>query len=324
MQTANEQADFSYAAPSDAAGLPARIALFSDRGSRRCDWGAELTGAGFAVGPSAPISSLLEGEIVTLGDAIVLDCPCADAETLAALARLDMRVARSGTPLIVLTSMAALDDVFGCFAESAPQILIDPGSAQLVVAMGRILGLVAGRKVRELSEKERMALLHLSEQVDAIARRLDEFTDHGGAQTVANLADESDVAAISGGGGASLMPKPSFPKPDTVRRAIRQRQARARFFDPELFADPAWDMLLDLTAAHGEGQQVCVTSLCIASGVPPTTALRWIGQMVEQGVFIRVEDEADRRRAFIALSEKSRECMARYFAALEEPLALAA
>ena len=56
-----------------------------------------------------------------------------------------------------------------------------------------------------------------------------------------------------------------------------------------------------------------VTSLCIASGVPPTTALRWIGQMTEAGLFQRVEDEADRRRAFIALTDRAADSMARYF-----------
>lgn len=56
-----------------------------------------------------------------------------------------------------------------------------------------------------------------------------------------------------------------------------------------------------------------MTSLCIASGVPPTTALRWISQLTEGGLLERVEDEADRRRAFIALSDKAAEAMARYF-----------
>jgi DNA-binding MarR family transcriptional regulator len=81
-----------------------------------------------------------------------------------------------------------------------------------------------------------------------------------------------------------------------------------------MFADPAWDILLDLTAARGEHVRVSVTSLCIASGVPPTTALRWIGQMVDTGLLERVEDEEDRRRAFIALTEKAADAMARYFA----------
>jgi len=59
-----------------------------------------------------------------------------------------------------------------------------------------------------------------------------------------------------------------------------------------------------------------VTSLCIASGVPPTTALRWISQLTEAGLFERIEDDSDRRRAFIALSEKAADAMARYFAEL--------
>ncbi|MBN8502214.1 MAG: winged helix DNA-binding protein, partial [Sphingomonadales bacterium] len=99
-------------------------------------------------------------------------------------------------------------------------------------------------------------------------------------------------------------------------RIIRQRHLRARFFDGDLFGDPAWDMLLDLTAARAEHTRVSVTSLCIASGVPPTTALRWIGQMIDAGLFQRVEDDADRRRAFITLTDKAADAMARYFAEL--------
>lgn len=75
-------------------------------------------------------------------------------------------------------------------------------------------------------------------------------------------------------------------------------------------------MLLDLTAARAEHLRVSVTSLCIASGVPATTALRWIGQMVEAGLFERVEDKTDRRRAFIALTDRAADRMARYFAEL--------
>ena len=99
-----------------------------------------------------------------------------------------------------------------------------------------------------------------------------------------------------------------------MRQIIRNRQTRGKFFDSELFADPAWDMLLDLTAARAEHLRVSVTSLCIASGVPPTTALRWIGVLSEAGLVKRVEDESDRRRAFIALTDKAADQMAHYFA----------
>ncbi|MHA6318030.1 winged helix DNA-binding protein [Altererythrobacter sp. CAU 1778] len=60
-----------------------------------------------------------------------------------------------------------------------------------------------------------------------------------------------------------------------------------------------------------------VTSLCIASGVPPTTALRWISQMTEAGLLERVADDADKRRVFIALTDRTADAMARYFAALQ-------
>lgn len=75
-------------------------------------------------------------------------------------------------------------------------------------------------------------------------------------------------------------------------------------------------MLLDLTAARAEHLRVSVTSLCIASAVPPTTALRWITQMTDMGLMERLNDETDRRRAFIALTDKAADAMARYFAEL--------
>jgi DNA-binding MarR family transcriptional regulator len=110
--------------------------------------------------------------------------------------------------------------------------------------------------------------------------------------------------------------RPPLPDPRLLRRIIRQRQLRAQFFDGDIFADPAWDMLLDLAAARVEHTRVSVTSLCIASNVPATTALRWIGQMTDAGLFQRVDDQIDRRRAFIALTDKAADAMARYFARL--------
>lgn len=108
--------------------------------------------------------------------------------------------------------------------------------------------------------------------------------------------------------------RPALPDPRLVRRIIRHRQLRARYLSGELFADPAWDMLLDLLAARAEHARVSVTSLCIASGVPPTTALRWIAQMTEMGLLIRTDDDTDRRRAFITLTDKAADALARYFA----------
>ncbi len=321
------QADFSYDAPSDAAGLPIKVSVFSDRPYARDQICDDLRSAGFVIGREGPIETLLAGEMVVLGDAVLLECRNVDAESMAALSRLDMRVAQAGSQLIVCTSWDALDDIFSCVDQSGAQILVDASRAERIVAVGRILGEVSGRRLRELGEEDRVALLHLSQQVDAIARRLDRFSS-GQSGAIAMLSDDergfhgadhpNQSVARNGQG------RPPLPDSGIVRQIIRQRQMRGQFFDAELFADPAWDMLLDLTVAHVEQNRVSVSSLCIAAGVPPTTALRWIRQMVESGLFERVEDARDKRRAFISLSDRAVEAMARYFAAVAGPLAVAA
>jgi DNA-binding MarR family transcriptional regulator len=158
-----------------------------------------------------------------------------------------------------------------------------------------------------MSEEDRLQILRLTEQVEQLAKHLG-----GGAGLAVDSAGHIGNATTDIPKGA----RPPLPDPRLVRRIVRQRQLRARYFDPALFADPAWDILLDLTAARAEHARVSVSSLCIASGVPATTALRWITQMVEAGLLERQEDVTDRRRAFIALSDAAADSMARYFAEL--------
>lgn len=104
--------------------------------------------------------------------------------------------------------------------------------------------------------------------------------------------------------------------PPNLREIIKLRRLRDSFFQPDLFADPAWDILLDLKAAALEGQQVSVSSLCIAAAVPPTTALRWITAMAQSGMLVRRQDPADARRVFIELSAETSAKLDDYFAAL--------
>lgn len=322
------QANFAYSLPArDPAGVPLALSIFADRADVRLEMRDDAEMAGFRLAQVGGLDLLLDGEALGLGGVVMVDCPTVDAATLAALARLDLRAAHSGAQLIVSTSVAALDDVFGCLDQSGPQLLVDPGRAERVIALGRVLGQASSLRLRELSEDDRLTLLRLTEQVGQIAQRLERIgLRSGGAGLDHDAQDrfgvESPRPAFFGAGAAPgdrLVNAPRAPLPDAqlVRRIIRARQQRARFFDGELFADPAWDMLLDLTAARAERARVSVTSLCIASGVPPTTALRWIGQMTEAGLFVRVEDRSDRRRAFIALSDTAADGMARYFAAID-------
>jgi hypothetical protein len=296
-------ADVAYRAAAEA-GADASVALsiYADRAHLRATLREDAQAAGLTVTATGALADLAQGTQAGLGDVVLIDCPQIDAATLAALARLDLRAARGEARLIVSTGVDALEDVFACMDQSSPVLLVDPDRAERVIALGQVLaGLPAGR-LRELSEDDRLMLLRLTEQVGQIAGRIDRLDPRTmGTGLPTDHPAPSSAAAV-------------LPDARLVRRIIRQRQLRARFLDGEIFADPAWDMLLDLTASRIEGKRVSVTSLCIAAAVPPTTALRWIGQMVEAGLFVRVNDDTDRRRAFIALSDEAAAAMARYFA----------
>lgn len=338
LSLAADHTDFSYDIASDAAGCPARVAIFGADARMRAQMADDLGGAGFRAIDGGPVGALLEGPIALLGDVVVVDCPVSgtrglDGVMLAGLARLDMRVARSGAKLIAVTNLAGLDDVFAVLDQSSPQILVAPSRAERVIAVGRAMGEAGASRLREMGEEDRIALLRLSQQVEAIANTLDRLSQAQpqprqpavGGFSEFNLAYNGGASAqdasFSGSAAGASVP---LPDPRLVRQVIANRQARGRFFDPALFGDPAWDMLLDLTAAQGEGVQVSVTSLCIAAGVPATTALRWLTQMVESGIFVRLPDPADKRRAFIAMSDAASAAMARYFASVKGPVELAA
>lgn len=328
MATAN----FAYDVASDTAGFAAQVAIYAAKSALRDEIAVDLAGAGFRTLDGGGLAALTDrvatgASSALLGDVVVVDCPALDGAAMAGLARLDERAARSGTKLVVATSLAALDTVFALLDQSNPQILVAPSRAERVLAVGRACGEAGAARLREMSEEERLSLLQLSQQVDSIARSLDRMSGPQGdwrASGAATTASLRDAKPVFRGSDYIAQPRNALPDPKLVRQIIANRQKRMRFFDAHLFADPAWDMLLDLTAARAEGQQVSVSSLCIAASVPATTALRWLTQMVESGVFCRTADAADKRRVFIELSDKSVAGMASYFASIEEPLAFAA
>jgi hypothetical protein len=104
---------------------------------------------------------------------------------------------------------------------------------------------------------------------------------------------------------------------DMARKAYDDRRLRERIFDdPELFAEPAWDILLDLASAEAAGERLAVTSVYIGSCVPATTAHRWIAVLEERGLVQREHDILDARRTFVRLTKLAAQKMERYFVEL--------
>lgn len=181
------------------------------------------------------------------------------------------------------------------------------------------------------SDTERATALAVTIANATRPARLYDATADRNAERLRQLSDEvsriaSTLARLSTGPEPVSRPSDastSLPAPevsaDTVRSVIRARRLRSRFFPEELFADPAWDMLLDLLQAEIAQLRVPVSSLCIAAAVPATTALRWLKTMTEEGMFLRRSDPHDGRRVFVELAPQASQALRRYFAEVGTP-----
>lgn len=80
------------------------------------------------------------------------------------------------------------------------------------------------------------------------------------------------------------------------------RAARAAVLAPELFGEPAWDLLLALYIAEGDQYRLKITAACHESNVPETTALRWLNSLGELGLVRQDTNPTDARSRYVALS----------------------
>lgn len=104
---------------------------------------------------------------------------------------------------------------------------------------------------------------------------------------------------------------------DRKRSALKDmrtmRKMRSQYFPTELFSDPCWEMLLDLYDAQLGSAEVTVTSLGAASGVPLTTALRRMEQLLAHGLIERAGDSEDKRRTIVRLTNGGLEAVEGFF-----------
>ena len=217
--------------------------------------------------------------------------------------------------------MANIDAVYGALQPRRCHYLVDAGDIEVI----RIL--VGGNKnsaMRVLHDRNREGeagpLQKISDELAEVARTLAQIAETDNGPSVFHKPTSFLPAPLGGFQSFGDMGKASATSTidaKFVRSLIKFRRLRDSFFDAELFADPAWDILLDLMAAGLEGRNVSVSSLCIAAAVPPTTALRWITAMTESGMLLRQQDPADARRVFIILSDEVTAKLNAYFAAAD-------
>jgi DNA-binding MarR family transcriptional regulator len=109
--------------------------------------------------------------------------------------------------------------------------------------------------------------------------------------------------------------RPPIPERHVIyaRRLKAARLARSNFFHSDLFAEPAWDMMLALYIAEGEGFRLKVSDLCYEGSVPTTTALRWLDRLLELQMARKRRSPTDGRVHFVEIHPDTTRKMNAYF-----------
>jgi DNA-binding transcriptional ArsR family regulator len=326
--------DFSYPAPLQ--GLIDPIAIGDDRA------GLLVVGDGLGSDDLAPVAEAADLRLLgTVGlaeasarldrqthcDTLLLFCPRPVAELERLLVQVETQAIQTGMAVVLVAGWETVDLAFACVRSPHTQLLCEPDLSELAAA------LVAAGEHRPVAghvhevDRESARLQQLSEEVGRLARTLDALTQRARTSAVPSFdlgprisdrpSDYIGMPALApiGTTAPKVDPEPATLNAGQVRDLLRARRIRADYLPGDLFADPAWDMLLDLLAARLEQERVSVSSLCIAAAVPPTTALRWIRTLTDKGLVLRQADPHDGRRVFITLAQETADALLRWFGA---------
>lgn len=145
-----------------------------------------------------------------------------------------------------------------------------------------------------------------------------QYNDRGsvsGKSLELSQRDREDAARLLellvGEGPAENQPKEA----DLLRLAeaiLEDRRRRAQIFNPAMFGEPAWELLLTLFVMDRGGPRLTIGRLAQYARTKLTTALRWLDYLEDQNLIKREQHPNDARTAFIELTDKAREMMQLY------------
>lgn len=131
---------------------------------------------------------------------------------------------------------------------------------------------------------------------------------HNSLKQDADTREQSQAGDASNAMSAHLI--------EVARAMVELIGRRKDHFPGAIFQDPQWMMTLELFIAAEEGRSISISSLCDASGVPATTALRHVRWLESKGFFARTSHPRDKRISHMHLSANAREQMALHLMAV--------
>ncbi|GLK46436.1 MULTISPECIES: response regulator [Novosphingobium] len=201
---------------------------------------------------------------------------------------------------IIATGHATKDVAIDAMRASAADFLEKPISpVDLRRALQRVQGLPE-------AVGERKVLLDRMSQLSGELQRLAGLIDEPVPPAFRDRAAESSVPPVSAEAVEPVHLR------QFIKDLLRKESKRREIGGGELFGDPTWAMLLDLLLAKIEARRVSVSSACIASGAPMSTALRLVRRLVDEDVLCRLPDEQDKRRHFLVINSRFEQPLMNY------------
>jgi len=102
-------------------------------------------------------------------------------------------------------------------------------------------------------------------------------------------------------------------------RVQASRELRRKLFDPHIFGEYGWDILLALYVNENSRGRLNTSELCAQSGAAMTTALRWLDFLEERDLINRFDSTVDQRIVYVELSHKGRTTIDEYFLQMRDP-----
>jgi DNA-binding MarR family transcriptional regulator len=93
---------------------------------------------------------------------------------------------------------------------------------------------------------------------------------------------------------------------------LEDRRRRGLLFNPAMFGEPAWELLLTLFVMDQHGPRLTIGRLAQLAGTKLTTALRWLEYLEDQEFISREEHPGDARTSFVKLNDKARKALILY------------
>ncbi len=92
----------------------------------------------------------------------------------------------------------------------------------------------------------------------------------------------------------------------------RERRARERHFHPAVALTPAWQIIIGLYGIAKQNGHVHQSGIASRSGLPLSTVLRHVDQLVAHGCLERVRDPGDARRVRLTVTPQCIQMLERY------------